>query len=244
MKKSGKIHIGCSGWNYAHWRGRFYPEESRQEDWFALYASVFDTVEINNTFYRLPPAETFAAWRDQAPAGFLYAVKANRYLTHMKKLKDAEESLKTFLTRARLLEDHLGPILYQLPPRWRLNRQRLESFLDLLPSDLTHVFEFRDQSWMIEEIFELLEERNVSFCVHDFPGLEVPRRAEGPVAYVRFHGTEGTYRGGYAYPTLRKWLDWMRGQSEEGRQVYVYFNNDIDAQAIRDARLLKQKAGI
>jgi uncharacterized protein YecE (DUF72 family) len=244
MKESGRIHIGCSGWNYAHWRGPFYPEQNRQEDWFAFYASVFDTVEINNTFYRLPSAETFDAWRDQAPDRFLYAVKANRYLTHLKKLKDAEAPLNQFIERARRLKKHLGPILYQLPPRWRLNRQRLESFLNLLPSDLAHIFEFRDQSWMVEEVFQMLKERNVSFCTHDMPGLEVPRRAVGPVAYVRLHGTQGKYRGGYTEPTLRSWLRWTREQADGGREVYVYFNNDIDAQAVRDAGLLKRKAGI
>jgi uncharacterized protein YecE (DUF72 family) len=244
MKESRRIHIGCSGWNYTHWRGLFYLEESRQEGWFTRYASVFDTVEINNTFYRLPEAETFAAWRAQAPDGFLYAVKANRYLTHLKKLKDAEEPLEKFFERVRRLEDHLGPILYQLPPRWRLNLQRLESFLDLLPSDLTHVLEFRDQSWIVEDVFQLLRERNVSFCAHDMPGLEVPRRAEGPIAYVRLHGTEGRYRGGYQEPALRSWLGWIREQSRGGREVYVYFNNDIDAQAVRDARRLKRQAGL
>src|SRR5262249_50155662 len=182
MTRKEKIHIGCSGWNYRHWRGRFYPEEQKPEQWFGFYAGVFDTVEINNTFYHLPAAQTFKAWRAQAPAGFIYAVKANRYLTHLKKLKDVRRPLKKFLDRARLLEEHLGPILYQLPPHWRLNRERLESFLDLLPEDLQSVFEFRDQSWMVEEVFELLDERGVSFCAHDLPGpdeLDVPRRAVG-----------------------------------------------------------------
>ena len=120
------IRIGCSGWNYDHWRGRFYPEEAPPKQWFEFYAGAFDTVEINNTFYQLPAAQTFKAWREQAPDGFIYAVKANRYLTHMKRLKDAKAPLKRFLDRARLLREHLGPILYQLPPRWRLNLERLE----------------------------------------------------------------------------------------------------------------------
>jgi uncharacterized protein YecE (DUF72 family) len=171
-------------------------------------------------------------------------VKANRFLTHMKKLKDAREPLDNFLSRALLLREHLGPILYQLPPRWRLNRQRLESFLDLLPSGPLHVFEFREQSWMVEEVFRLLEERGVSFCAHDMPGLAVPRRAVGPIAYVRFHGTGAKYQGGYSDSTLRDWWDWMREQVKAGKDLYVYFNNDVEAHAVYDAQRLKAMAGL
>lgn len=234
-------HIGCSGWNYNHWRGRFYPEEASPKRWFEFYAGAFDTVEINNTFHQLPTPRTFKAWRSQAPDGFIYAVKANRYLTHLKRLKDAKAPLKRFLDRARLLREHLGPILYQLPPRWRLNLERFESFLDLLPEDLRHVFEFRDQSWMVDEVFQLLEERGVSFCAHDLPGLDVPRLAVGPLAYVRFHGAVEKYRGGYPEPTLRSWSKWMEHQLHSGKDLYVYFNNDADAHAPNDALRLKQR---
>jgi len=241
MMRRSQIHIGCSGWNYESWRGRFYPEEAPPKRWFEFYAETFNTVEINNTFYQLPDAPTFKRWRSQAPDGFIYAVKANRYLTHLKRLKDAKDPLKKFLDRARLLREHLGPILYQLPPRWRLNLQRLESFLDLLPEDLRHVFEFRDQSWMTDEVFQLLEERGVSFCAHDMPGLDVPRLAIGPIAYVRFHGPKEKYRGAYPEPTLRSWSRWMGQQLRSGRSLYVYFNNDANAHAPHDAMRLKQK---
>ncbi|HXG94215.1 MAG TPA: DUF72 domain-containing protein [Blastocatellia bacterium] len=243
MSERRRIYIGCSGWNYKHWRGRFYPEQLRQKDWFDFYAQVFDTVEINNTFYRLPSAVTFRAWHKQAPDGFIYAVKASRYITHLKKLKGAKQSLEQFLNRAILLEDHLGPVLYQLPPNWNLDIERLQSFLDLLPSGIDHVFEFRDQSWMVEAVFRLLDERGVSFCAHDFPGLDVPRRAVGPVAYVRFHGPEKRYRGSYADATLRGWWRWMQQQLEDEKRLYVYFNNDAGACAVRDALRLKQIAG-
>jgi uncharacterized protein YecE (DUF72 family) len=246
MTKQGKIHIGCSGWNYKHWRGRFYPKEVAQDQWFEIYASVFNTVEINNTFYHLPEARTFKAWRAQAPDGFLYAVKANRFITHMKKLKGVKAPLRKFLDRARLLREHLGPILYQLPPRWRLNRERLESFLDLLPEDLLHVLEFRDPSWLAPEVFQSLEEREVSFCAHDMPGVGsssgTPRQAIGPIAYVRFHGVGRKYSGGYPEPTLRSWDRWMKQQAHMGKDVYAYFNNDAEAHAVRDARRLKRKA--
>lgn len=241
---SENIRIGCSGWNYSHWRGIFYPEGKRPREWFEYYAKFFNTVEINNTFYQLPPAKTFKMWQAQAPDGFVYSVKASRYLTHMKKLKEAKEPLKRFLDRARLLEQHLGPVLYQLPPNWGQNRRRLESFLDLLPRELLHVFEFRDPSWLVEDIFRLLDEQRVSFCAHDFPGLSVPRRAMGPIAYVRFHGPQSRYQGSYAEPTLRSWWQWIKDETKRGRDLYVYFNNDAEACAVRDALRLKQIAGL
>ena len=233
------IRIGCSGWNYRHWRERFYPPGLPVARWFGHYAGVFDTVEINNSFYRLPTPETFAAWRQQAPPGFRYAVKAGRFLTHQKKLKDAAEPLDRFLDRARLLGDRLGPILYQLPPRWRLDLDRLDTFLRLLPGDLRHVFEFRDPTWINDEVLALLDRRGVSFCVHDIAGVDVPRVATGPLAYVRFHGPTGRYHGRYDEATLRTWSRWLAAQAASGREVYAYFNNDIDADAIGDALALR-----
>lgn len=232
------IRIGCSGWNYRHWRGRFYPEGLPVKSWYAHYAAQFDTVEINNSFYRLPKPETFAAWADAAPPGFCYAVKAPRFITHMRKLKDAGESVGRFLDHARHLGGALGPILYQLPPRWNANPERLGEFLTLLPRDLAHVFEFRDRSWMSEEILALLDDAGAAFCVHDFSGLETPRWASGKLAYVRFHGAGGKYVGRYDAAALEDWAGWMRAQEAAGRAVWVYFNNDIDAHAIADALAL------
>jgi uncharacterized protein YecE (DUF72 family) len=233
------IRIGCSGWNYRHWRGPFYPEKLAMKRWFDHYASVFDTVELNTSFYHLPKPETFEKWRDQAPPEFRYAVKAPRFITHMKKLKDCAGPVEEFLTRARKLGDRIGPILYQLPPRWTFNRQRLEEFLALLPADLKHVFEFREKSWVSEEVLALLDERGVAFCAHDMPGLPTPRWASGPIAYVRFHGTEGKYWGRYADELLLVWSDWMVDQARQGREVWAYFNNDIHAHAIDDALTLR-----
>ncbi|MDB5708685.1 MAG: hypothetical protein JWL96_755 [Sphingomonas bacterium] len=233
------IRIGCSGWVYPHWRGRFYPEKLAAKNWFAFYAEHFDTVEINNSFYRLPKAETFDAWRAQAPDGFCYAVKANRFLTQAKKLKDCEEPLERMMAPFRHLQLALGAILYQLPPRFRLNLDRLESFLDLIPKDVTNVFEFRDKSWFVDEVFALLDRHGAGFCAHDMPGLETPRIATGNAAYVRFHGGEGKYWGRYPDERLLGWADWMLGQSRQGRTVWAFFNNDVDAQAIHDALTLK-----
>jgi uncharacterized protein YecE (DUF72 family) len=242
LPRTPKIWIGCSGWNYRHWRGCFYPEDVPVRRYFEFYARHFDTVEINNTFYRLPADETFKAWQSQAPHHFMYSVKANRYLTHVKRLKDARDPLKRFLGGARLLKDRLGPILYQLPPRWHFNGERLQKFLEWLPRDLLHVFEFRDQSWLSSEVLELLERHRACFCVHDFPGLKVPRKVVGPAAYIRFHGAERKYRGQYPRRQLQSWWHWMEQQLEQGKDVYVYFNNDVDAHAISDALFLKKTA--
>jgi uncharacterized protein YecE (DUF72 family) len=233
------IRIGCSGWVYPHWRGRFYPEKLAAKNWFAFYAEHFDTVEINNSFYRLPKAETFDAWRTQAPAGFRYAVKANRFLTQAKKLKDCEEPLDRMMTPFRHLQPALGPILYQLPPRFRLNLDRLERFLNLIPKDVTNVFEFRDPSWYVDAVIAALDRHGAGFCAHDMVGLESPRVATGQAAYVRLHGGEGKYWGRYADDRLLDWADWSREQVRQGRDVWIYFNNDIDAHAIDDALTLK-----
>ena len=236
---AGAIHIGCSGWNYRHWRERFYPPKLPVKRWYEHYSATFSTVELNTSFYHLPKAETFEKWRDQAPPGFRYAVKAPRFITHMKKLKDCAEPVEEFLGRARNLGPTIGPILYQLPPKWLCNQDRLEEFLTLLPPDLTHVFEFREKSWISEEVLALLDRRNVSFCVHDMPGSATPRWAAGPVAYIRFHGGEGKYWGRYPEEGLLGWTDWIVEQSHSGRDVWAYFNNDIDAHAIDDALTLR-----
>jgi uncharacterized protein YecE (DUF72 family) len=234
-----RIRIGCSGWNYRHWRERFYPGGLPVRSWFAFYAEHFDTVEINNSFYRLPSAETFDKWRDQAPPGFRYAVKANRFLTQAKKLKDCEEPLARMMAPVRRLGPTLGPILYQLPPRFRINLERLESFLKLVPKDVAIVFEFRDKSWLVPETLDLLDRYGASFCVHDMAGSATERRAVGPIAYVRFHGGAGKYWGRYPDATLLGWTDWIVDQARQGRPVWCYFNNDIDAHAIDDAQTLK-----
>jgi uncharacterized protein YecE (DUF72 family) len=234
-----RIRIGCSGWNYKHWRERFYPKGLPVSRWFAFYADHFDTVEINNSFYMLPKAETFDKWREQAPPGFRYAVKANRYLTQAKKLKDCEEPMERMMPLFRRLDQALGPVLYQLPPRLKLNLERLESFLQLVPKDVTNVFEFRDPSWYVPETLALLELYGASFCVHDMAGSASGRVAVGPIAYVRFHGGEGKYWGRYSDETLLSWTDWIVEQSARGRETWCYFNNDIDGHAIHDAQTLR-----
>lgn len=241
--RAAAIRIGCSGWNYKHWRELFYPKGLPASRWFAFYAEHFDTVEINNSFYMLPKAETFDKWREQAPPGFCYAVKANRYLTQAKKLKDCEEPLIRMMAATRHLGDRLGPMLYQLPPSLRLNLDRLESFLRLVPKDVTNIFEFRHTSWYVPETYALLDRYGAGFCVHDMPGSASERIAVGPAAYVRFHGGEGKYWGRYSDEGLLSWADWIVGQARSGRHAWCYFNNDIDAHAIHDAQTLRSMVG-
>jgi uncharacterized protein YecE (DUF72 family) len=233
------VRIGCSGWIYKHWRGLFYPENLPVKRWFAHYAERFDTVEINNSFYRLPPPATFAAWREQAPQGFCYAVKANRFLTQAKKLKDCEEPMARMMMSVEPLRPALGPLLFQMPPRFRLNLERLEAFLRIVPRDVVSVFEFREPSWYCDAVFDLLDRSGASFCVHDMPGLASPRVAIGPAAYLRFHGTEGKYVGRYGDAALADWSDWIVEQAQSGRTVWAYFNNDIHGHAIADAQALR-----
>ena len=235
-----EARIGCSGWQYRHWRGSFYPQELAQTRWLDYYASKFDTVEINNTFYRLPEASTFTSWKKRVDPGFLYAVKASRFLTHMKKLKDPKEPLNRLFSRARFLGGALGPVLYQLPPGWDKNVERLATFVQKLPARRRHAIEFRDPSWYTAEVFELLARHNVACCVHDMAGSATGRNAVGPFVYARFHGPT-RYSGRYDDRTLDEWAAWFGARLLEGRTVFAYFNNDIGGHAPRDALRLREK---
>ena len=231
-------HVGTSGWSYQHWRGSFYPADLPASRWFGYYAGQFSTVEVNNTFYRLATPETFAKWAGQAPAGFVYALKANQFITHIKRLRDPEEPVHRFIERARLLGEHLGPILYQLPPRFPPDLQRLEHFLAVLPADLTHVIEFRDTRWLTEDVFALLERHGAGFCIADMPGQERPLRATSATVYVRFHGNRVLYGDSYASEELALWAARLADFVGKGRQVYAYFNNDFGGYALQNAREL------
>ena len=240
---SGVVRVGCSGWQHTHWRGDFYPESLPQARWFEHYASVFDTVEINNSFYRLPESATFAGWAARAPMRFLFAVKASRFLTHMKKLKEPEEPVERFFSRARSLRRHLGPVLYQLPPGFKLDRPRLEHFLHVLPRNIRHVLEFRDPSWYTGQVYELLERYRVALCVHDMPGSATGRSKVGPFVYIRFHGASGRYNGSYPADRLASWAEWIDEQTASGVDVFAYFNNDAGGHAPRNALTLRGLVG-
>jgi uncharacterized protein YecE (DUF72 family) len=240
--------VGCSGWNYKTWRGRFYPSDRPSRSWLQYYASVFDTVEINNTFYHLPEAETFACWRRQTPAGFIVAVKASRFLTHIKRLKEPREPIDRLFSRAKALGPRLGPVLYQLPPNFLrndVNLERLELFLRALPTRINrrvvrHVFEFRHPSWYVDETYRLLEGHDATLCLHDKRGSPIFEPFVGPIVYVRFHGTSGHYAGGYPDDRLKHWASVVAEPWKSGRQVYAYFNNDPDAVATENALTLRR----
>ena len=236
-----RIRVGCSGWQYKHWRGDFYPAELPTSRWFTQYARTFDTVEINNSFYRWPAPETFEKWREQAPAGFQYAVKASRFLTHMKKLKDPEEPLERTFASVRHLGRHLGPVLYQLPPRWGLNLERLEHFLFTLPKRRLHAIEFREPSWYVEPVFDLLRNSKVALCLHDMQGSSTGKLLVGPFVYVRFHFGTQKYGGGYDDARLDEWAEWLAQRAGEGLRVFAYFNNDTGGHAPRDAVRLRDR---
>jgi len=233
------FRVGCSGWQYKHWRGDLYPAELPATRWLEHYAARFDTVEINNTFYRLPSAESFASWRDRVPRGFLYAVKASRFLTHMKKLKDPEEPIERILGRARHLRDHMGPILYQLPRGWKCNVERLAEFFIALPRDLVHVMEFRRADWLCDEVYELMRKYGIGLCIHDLLPHH-PRVVTANVVYIRFHGSGKKWCGSYPNSELHRWADWMTELATAGHDVYAYFNNDAEAYAVRNAQTMRE----
>ncbi len=233
------IWIGTSGWYYDHWRQRFYPADLPKSKWVEYYAQQFETVEINNTFYHLPKEQTLRRWHELAPQGFLYAVKANRYITHIRKLNDASEPLERFFERVNLLKERLGPILYQLPPSLHKNLELLAAFIRLLPKKEQAVFEFRHESWYEDDTFELLDKSGVGFCIHDMPGKESPRIVTGKIIYMRFHGTTGRYSGSYPESQLGDWANWLKNQAPKVRAIYVYFNNDAHGHAIKNAKQLK-----
>jgi len=234
------IHIGTSGWHYDAWRGPFYPQDMTAEDFLGYYADRFQTVEINSTFYQLPEEGTFAQWHSTVPDGFVFAVKANQYITHMKKLKDPEEPVSNFLGRVDALRDKLGPVLFQLPPRWNFNKERLERFLQTLPDDLECAFEFRDESWFNEEAYSLLEKHNAAFCIYHLAGRLSPKRVTSDLVYLRLHGPGGPYQGQYSDEELGQWSKDLSQWAGEGREVFCYFDNDEAGYAAQDAQRLKQ----
>jgi uncharacterized protein YecE (DUF72 family) len=208
---------------------------------FDFYARYFDTVEINNSFYRLPTATTFDNWREASPRNFCFAVKASRFITHMKKLKDPESSSEKFFLVADRLGKKLGPILFQLPPRWKLNVERFDEFLRALPGEHRYVFEFRDETWFVPEIYQLLRKHKAAFCIHDFADMKVPQEITAKFTYIRFHGpTSAKYFGSYSDRELRTWADRIRKWRSDLSSIYVYFNNDPEGAAIRNALTLKK----
>ena len=239
-----KIHIGTSGWHYKHWLDVFYPPGTKPAQMFQFYAQHFDTVEINNSFYHLPSAKTFDNWRDSSPPKFCFAVKASRFITHMKKLKDPKPSSEKFFLVADRLENKLGPILFQLPPRWKVNVERFAEFLESLPERHKYVFEFRDASWFVPEVYALMRRHKAAFCIHDFADMKVPHEITANFTYIRFHGpTSAKYFGSYSKAQLRAWAERIKDWSRQLSSIYVYFNNDPGGEAVKNGLELKRLLG-
>lgn len=237
------IHIGTSGWHYDDWTGPFYPEDMNAKDFLACYAESFQAVEINASFYRLPTKKALKDWHAQTPRDFVFAAKASRYITHMKKLKDPKQSSAKFFTAVKALGNKLGPILFQLPPNWRVNAERLAAFLDALPGGHRYAFEFRDETWFCDEVLDLLRAHKAAFCIYDLDRKTSPKEVTADFVYVRLHGPKGPYKGSYDDNTLKRWADdisrWRKGRHD----VYVFFDNDQKGYAPRNALRLRELVG-
>ncbi|MBI4378033.1 MAG: DUF72 domain-containing protein [Nitrospinae bacterium] len=240
----GKCFIGTSGWSYDHWTGIFYPSDLKPYGRLAFYINNFNSVEINNTFYHLPSMSAFKGWKESAPKGFIYALKGSRFITHMKKLKDPEESLNLFLERASLLKNNLGPILFQLPPHWKRNLSRLEEFIKFLPDNRLFAFEFREPSWFNKGVYDLFRERGIALCIYHMPEFESPLEVTAKFVYIRFHGTEFLYGGRYSKDELSRWADKVKEFIKMGKDVYVYFNNDAYGYAVINAKELMEMVSV
>jgi uncharacterized protein YecE (DUF72 family) len=232
------IRIGTSGWNYPHWKALFYPEDCPKTRWLEYYAQHFDTVELNATFYRLPKAVTFENWQHRTPASFTWSLKASRYITHVKRLKEAEEPLKRFYDSALRLGPKLGPILFQLPPSLAYENGLIREFLEQLDSSLRHVIEVRHPSWIQDSFFQELEDTNVAFCISDTAGRYPFREAvTADFIYIRLHGSQKLYASKYTEKELKNWAKKIKAWN---RDTFIYFDNDFEAYAVANARRLKE----
>lgn len=238
---AGQIRIGCSGWSYPHWRTRFYPEKLPAREHFAFYAQQFDTVELNNSFYRQPPRERFVAWRQQAPPGFLFAVKGSRYVTHLRRLAVEQKSIDLVIEPSMGLGDKLGPVLFQLQANFRLDLERLERFVLMLPRGFRFTLEFRHESWLVPAVCDLLRDHRIALCIPDHP--KMPKRLEitSDFTYIRMHLPD--HGLAYGRRALEPWSGRVQSWRSDGLDVFVYFNNDMEGHAVMDAGTLKQLVG-
>jgi len=238
-----RVRIGCSGWNYAHWReGVFYPPRCPARRWLEYYAERFDTVEVNSSFYRLPRRDAVARWAEQTPPGFVFAVKVSRYVTHIKRLREVDVHLPLLLERIAPLHDagKLGPLLWQLPRTFARDDRVLAEALGSFPSTLRHAIEFRHESWFARGPLDLLAEHGVALVVGDRPGAPGPDRPEPTAgfAFVRFHQGRRGRRGNYSDAELADWSPTLRAWASSG-DVYAYFNNDWEGFAPRNALAMR-----
>ncbi|MFA5070089.1 MAG: DUF72 domain-containing protein [Patescibacteria group bacterium] len=238
MNKTAKTYIGTSGWVYRHWFEVFYPEDTRSDELLQYYAQYFNSVELNASFYRLPKAEVFAGWHKKTPKDFLFSVKASRYITHLKKLRDFEEGWRRFIDSARELKEKLGPILFQLPPFLKADNEVLKKALEVLPKKYKYAFEFRHESWFSPKIYDILKKHNVALVVADSPEFPSKKEITADFAYLRFHGLKSLYGSKYSDEELNAWAKDIQTWSKKGIDVYAYFNNDAEGYAVENAKEL------
>jgi len=231
------ILVGTSGWQYRDWKERFYPQGLPQREWLHFFSERFPTVEVNNSFYRLPAEESFLRWREASATGFVVAVKASRYITHIRRLREPADSVRLFWSRARGLGSKLGPVLFQLPPRFGADMELLRGFLRTLPQGMRPAFEFRDDSWQTGEVHEALDRAGAALVLADRPGWRVPEIVTGGWSYIRFHQGR-SLAPGYTRDKLRRWTGRIASLRTKANDVYVYFNNDTGGAAVRDAATL------
>src|SRR3984893_3513564 len=233
---AGDVRIGCSGWSYPHWRRVFYPEKLPARADFAYYAQRFSTVELNNSFYRQPSRERFEAWREQAPPGFLFAVKGSRYVSHIKRLSVEQKSIDLVVDAALGLGDKLGPILFQLQANLHLDLERFERFVGMLPTGTRFTLEFRHDSWLVPAVFDLLRAHRIALLSPDHPKMPKSLEITSDFIYIRMHLPP---RGlGYGRSALEPWADRISEWKRQSLDVFVYFNNDMEGHAIKDAQTL------
>ncbi len=230
------VHVGTSGWHYDHWEGPFYPDGTSGNKQLDYYARQFNTVEINNTFYKLPEEKALKDWYEDTPNDFLFSIKASRYITHLKNLMDVEEPLDKFLKRIRGLKEKLGAILFQLPPRWNINLERFENFSNLIPEGLQIAVEFRNSTWHTEKIYKILKEKNIAFCIWELAGEQSPVMVTANFCYIRLHGPDGAYKGDYSDEILRGWAEKIEDWKVHGKEIYLYFDNDQMGFAPKNAK--------
>jgi uncharacterized protein YecE (DUF72 family) len=230
------VLVGTSGWTYPHWKKAFFPEDLPPGDRLRFYAGKLRTVEINTTFYGTPDRKTVRSWGEAVPKSFRFAVKASRFTTHNKKLVEPVRSTRKFFHAIEPIGEKICAVLFQLPPHWRCNAERLASFLKKMPKDYRYAFEFREPSWLCKEAYEILAEHNAALCLYDLKGFHPPKKTTADFVYVRLHGPQTeAYRGSYPGSTLRRWRKDIAEWKAQRKDVFVYFDNDEKGYAAGDA---------
>jgi uncharacterized protein YecE (DUF72 family) len=239
-----EILIGCSGFNYQDWKGEFYPADLPQKKWLVYYCTVFKTVELNVTFYRLPLEKTFDKWHDETPSDFSFSLKGSRFITHIKRLLDPEGPVDMFFERALHLKEKLNVVLWQFPPGFKADLERLRKFLNLLGNyPVRNTLEFRNESWMTKNTIDLCIDRKIGLCMADWPEFLDDLPVTSDFVYIRRHGEGGNYATSYSKTALRKDARRLRNYVKSGKDVFIYFNNDLHGYAPGNARELKEMLG-